>query len=408
MFILASASSAQRGPPVLPTTGAVASGVWRNVFREAGYSQASIDARLASITQQLFWGTDDQRLLYSDSVGSYVFSPDSNDVRTEGQSYGLMWSVQLNNQTMFDSLFAWFKAHMQHNSDPSDPRYGYSSWHCQTSGASMDPNPASDGETFIATALLFAARRWGDASGRFNYTKEFRFILDAALSKEAPPCPLQGCQSITNMFGGYSGLADGAPQLVRFVPYASASTFTDASYMATAFYKAWAASDTVHAPYWENVTAASRAFFALAAHPTTGLMPDYSDWSGRGTNGHTTFSFDAWRAARNMATDYAWYAEDPAQVELCNRLLTFFRGTAKWPLYQNEWNLDGTPTGSGDHSPGLVAMNAVAVLASNLTLAWDFVDQLWSTPTPSGRYRYYDGVLFLEAHLALSGNYRSW
>ena len=42
--------------------------------------------------------------------------------------------------------------------DVQDPRFGYSSWHCQTSGASMDSNPASDGETFFTTALLFAAQ----------------------------------------------------------------------------------------------------------------------------------------------------------------------------------------------------------------------------------------------------------
>lgn len=31
--------------------------------------------------------------------------------------------------------------------------------------------PAPDGETFMVTALYFAANRWGDSSGRFNYTE---------------------------------------------------------------------------------------------------------------------------------------------------------------------------------------------------------------------------------------------
>jgi hypothetical protein len=51
-------------------------------------------------------------------------------------------------------------------------------------------------------------------------------------------------------------------------------------------------------------------------------------------------------------------------------------------------------------------MNAVCALASNETVAWDFVDALWNTSTPSGRFRYYDGVLYLEAWLHLSGRYR--
>jgi oligosaccharide reducing-end xylanase len=64
------------------------------------------------------------------------------------------------------------------------------------------------------------------------------------------------------------------------------------------------------------------------------------------------------------------------------------------------------------HAPGLVAMNAVAALASNSSRAWDFIDALWATPIPSGDNidsdRYYSGLLYLEALLHLSGNYRAW
>jgi hypothetical protein len=51
-------------------------------------------------------------------------------------------------------------------------------------------------------------------------------------------------------------------------------------------------------------------------------------------------------------------------------------------------------------------MNAVCALASTEAVAYDFVDALWNTSTPSGRFRYYDGVLYLEAWLHLSGRYR--
>ena len=64
------------------------------------------------------------------------------------------------------------------------------------------------------------------------------------------------------------------------------------------------------------------------------------------------------------------------------------------------------------HSPGLVSMNAVAALASNLTIAWDFIDEFWSLPIPTGDAvccdRYYSGSLYIEALLHLSGNYRAW
>jgi hypothetical protein len=60
--------------------------------------------------------------------------------------------------------------------------------------------------------------------------------------------------------------------------------------------------------------------------------PDYSTFSGQPTGSGQTFSFDAWRSVRNVATDIAWYATDNEhQVAQCNRVLTFFRGLASWP-----------------------------------------------------------------------------
>ena len=38
--------------------------------------------------------------------------------------------------------------------------------------------------------------------------------------------------------------------------------------------------------------------------------------------------------------------------------------------------------------------------------AWDFVAELWATPTPSGKYRYYDGMLYMLGWLQLAGQFR--
>ena len=75
--------------------------------------------------------------------------------------------------------------------------------------------------------------------------------------------------------------------------------------------------------------------------------------------------------------------------------------------YYSNYTLEGnTESGNSDHSAGLVACNAVAALASNDIKAWDFVDDLWDTPIPSGRYRYYDGMLYFLGFLHASGNFR--
>ncbi len=51
-------------------------------------------------------------------------------------------------------------------------------------------------------------------------------------------------------------------------------------------------------------------------------------------------------------------------------------------------------------------MNAVAALASDDAKAYRFVQAMWDTDIPRGRYRYYDGCLYMFALLALSGQYR--
>ena len=51
-------------------------------------------------------------------------------------------------------------------------------------------------------------------------------------------------------------------------------------------------------------------------------------------------------------------------------------------------------------------MNAAAALASSSDIRWDFIEEFWNTPIPTGQYRYYDGLLYFMALLQLSGNFR--
>ena len=60
------------------------------------------------------------------------------------------------------------------------------------------------------------------------------------------------------------------------------------------------------------------------------------------------------------------------------------------------------------HSTGLVAMNAVAALAATDTVAWSFVEALWEAAIPEGRFRYYDGMLYLLGLMHVTGNFRIW
>jgi oligosaccharide reducing-end xylanase len=138
----------------------------------------------------------------------------------------------------------------------------------------------------------------------------------------------------------------------------------------------------------------------------TGLNPDYAEFDGapKHRDGHGDFRFDAFRTAVNWSVDYAWWAADPNEKVLTDRLQAFFASQGM-ETYVNQYTLDGRPL-STDRSTGLIASNGAASLAATDPRAWEFVEALWELTPPSGQWRYYDGLLQFMATLHASGNFR--
>lgn len=374
--------------------GAFFSGEYPNAFRDVlGKSDAEIQAKLDLAWQQLFYGDDNTERIYY-PVGAdmaYIKDTGYEDVRSEGMSYGLMIAVQIDRQEEFNRLWKWTKTYMY---QMDGPYKGYFAWHCQEDGTQIDPNPASDGEEWFVTALFFASGRWGDGEGIFNYRAEAQAILNTMLHKEE-----QGSGIATNMFNKEH-------KQVVFVPSQGAHTFTDPSYHLPAYYELWARWANQDQDFWREAAQASRAFFKKAAHPKTGLMPDYANFDGspHGTDDHKDFRFDAFRVGQNVALDYLWFAADPWQVEQSNRMLDFFYRQGI-NTYVNQYTLDGKPL-SHDRSTALIAMNGVAAMAATSEQRKEFIQQVWDARIPTGKWRYYDGLLYHLSLLHLSGNFR--
>ena len=377
--------------PVPASKGAAYTGNYRNLFREYGYSEDEINKKVESTWEKLFHGTDDERLYYP--VGddmAYIYTADTDDVRSEGMSYGMMICVQMNKQEEFDCLWKWAKTYMQHK---SGEHKGYFAWQMNTDGTIKDNTPASDGEEYFATALLFASARWGNRDGIYNYHKEAQEILTTMLHQADDR---QG----VNMFNSDH-------KMPVFCPIGNAATYTDPSYHLPAFYEVWALEADQDNEFWSEAAKASREYFRKATNASTGLAPDYSEYSGAARNegNHGDFRFDAWRTAANIACDYAWWAKDDWAVTHANRLQSFFydKGVES---YGNQWTLDGKTEYSTDHSPGLVAMNATAGLAASDQKAWAFVEDFWNISPTTGTYRYYDGCLYMMGLLHCSGKFQ--
>ena len=390
-------------PPVLPTQGAFYTDQYRNLFLDAGYTKEQVDQRLADLWHTYFEGDKSNERLFYEVGDDMAYIPDveHNDVRSEGMSYGMMLCVQLNKQKEFNKLWKWAKTYMQHK--PGDEREGYFAWQLNRDGSIKDHNTASDGEEYFIMALMFASNRWGDGEGIYNYKAEADYIIKNCFNK-----PMKANSPYTNLFNM-------TEKQITFVPFADAAKFTDPSYHLPAFYELWAMwGAKEHKQDFLDFAAKSREMFPRFANEKTGFMPDYANYDGSpytGHGDHSGFLYDAWRCIMNMAVDFSWFRPEGVDyTALVNRQHNFLATVNKGvPNYYSVYELDGREkNGNKDHSPGLVACNATGALASNQMVAWEFIDDFMATAIPTGRYRYYDGLLYYLNFLHVSGNFKIW
>jgi len=382
-----------------------------NLLAEAGYTQSDIDARIQATFQQLFHGDPKNEAVYypaganANGPLAYIFDVNSGDVRSEGMSYGMMIAVQMNKKEEFDAIWNWSLTHMYHD-DPKHPAYGYFSWSVKPSGQVNDEMPAPDGESYYATALYFAAARWGNGKGIYNYQARADRLLHDMRHRQLITGPtLRGEMTATNLF-------DADAKMVRFTPDVVNAAHTDPSYHLPAFYEVWArVGPQEDREFWKQVAAVSRDYFEKSANPDTGLTPDYgnfdgSPWPAPWRNESKDFRYDAWRSVMNWSMDWSWWRVDPREIARSNRLQAFFESQGM-DQYQSLYSLDGKSLGGGQ-TTAIVAMNATGGLAADNPRRLKFIRALWDRSTPSGQYRYYDGMLYMMALLHCSGEFKIW
>ncbi len=381
--------------------GAFATGQYRNLFAEAGHPLEQATAKIDAAFQQLFHGDPNTQTVYypagTNAQGPLAYLSDvaNRDVRSEGMSYGMMIAVQMNKKAEFDALWNWAKTFMYRDKE-GHPGRGYFSWSMNAKGTPRDEMPAPDGEEYFVMSLYFAAHRWGNGTGIYNYQAEAdRILTDMVHRAVVTGLTSRGPKTAGPMFN-----IDQA--MIRFTPD---TNFTDPSYHLPAFYELWARwGPQEDRAFFAKAAATSRDFLVKVTNPTTGLAPDYANYDGSPRN---FFQADSWRVAMNWSVDWSWWAKDPRQQALSDRIQAFFESKGL-DSYGNRFTLDGTQR-DNSHSAGLVATNAVASLAAtDKDRARKFVEALWNTPIPSGRYRYYDGMLYLMSMLHCSGQFRIW
>lgn len=387
------------------TKGAFATRRYRNLFAELGYKQKDIDKKLKSVFESVFYGPDKVYFEVGDSM-AYISDIKNHDVRTEGMSYGLMIAVQFDRKDIFDRLWRWSKKYMQHQEGLLK---GYFAWSCQTDGTRNAQGPASDGELYYVTSLIFASNRWGNSTG-INYLAEAQNILNCSMQKIG----MERVAPLINL----------EHQLITFTPDPFGGRFTDPSYHIPAFYEVWARwAEDGRSEFWRVCAQKSREYLHKSIHPVTGLNPDYNNYDGTLLGSKRVigdaFRFDSWRVPMNIALDYSWACADRKwQQEYGNKIQNFFYSQGI-DSFVDQYNVDGTTVtellDAGGykklrHSLGLVATTAAVSLVCTHDKSREFVDRLWNAkhvPYDDGYFdAYYDGLLRLFAFMHLSGNYR--
>ena len=426
---------------------------YRNLFVEQlARNPSEVHAKIERAFQQLFHGDGQEERLYfetgANANGTLAYITDwaNNDARTEGMSYGMMIAVQLGMKREFDALWNWSKTYML-VTDPDDPSVGYFAWSMNTDGTPRATGAAPDGEEYYVMALYFAAHRWGNGRGIYDYQREADRILRgmrhhalltgtpplrihpgdppfiqpttpwpspnnrrdmAAAAKEGrswpPTRPVRAPQPVT-----VGPMVDEDRALIRFVPETSVPG-TDASYHLPAFYELWSRwGPEEDRAFWRKAADVSRVLFVAVTGPKTGLSPDRSNLDMSRMSGRDgqpiPFSYDSWRTVSNWSVDYSWWHKDPQESVLSGRVQNFLfsQGLEK---FADRYTLDGQPL-STRHSTGMLATAAVGSLAATPgRISNAFLQALWETPVPAGEQRYFDGMLYLMSMMHLSGEFR--
>lgn len=248
---------------------------------------------------------------YWDSSSGRVHDRQQNDLTTsEGQSYAMLRAVWLDDKPSFDKTWEWTRKNLQR---PEDSLFSWAYGQRQDGSAGIltergGYNAASDADTDIALALIFAGHRWQDD----KYLDSAKIIVESIWDKE-----------VVEINGQYI-LASNDLEKSE-----SDSVLINPSYFAPYAYRIFSKISPDH--NWQGLIDSSYKLIeqgseSLLDGPSAcGLAPDWAvverntgrvEAPPRGANLTTNYSYDAMRLPFRLSLDWLWFKEIRAKQAL--------------------------------------------------------------------------------------------
>ena len=274
---------------------------------------------------------------YVEAATGRVIDPSRNNVTTsEGVSYTMLRAVWIDDKDTFDKTFSWAKQTLQRKDKIFSWLFGKKT--DGTYGVLTDQggqNSASDADTNIALALVFAAKRWSD------------------------PSYLSAAQEIMR------GIWEQEVVTIQGVPYLAADdiekksnsgVIINPSYLEPYAYRIFASVDTTHP--WTVLVGSSYDILEKSTHiadgSNVGKMPP--DWitidqktgalvPNESSGLSSAYSYDALRIPWNIAMDYEWFKE-PRAKQYLSTLDTLGTSWDKNQKLFSAYGHNGTPVSS--------------------------------------------------------------
>jgi len=182
---------------------------------------------------------------------------DSGAVRSQGIAYGMLLSVAMADQSLFDGLWKFYQDHLDKNG-----LMNATTAKCEAPG-NNNAGAQADADLDATMALLQASSRWPAAS--VGYLNKAESLASKIVQFETDMCEGRRILRVGDAFGGCSD-----PQHPSIRP----------SYFAPGYYKVFARYFSAQASTWLALRDTSYQLFAVYQARMNNLVPDSSGADG--------------------------------------------------------------------------------------------------------------------------------